>query len=132
MSHLIDTHILLWSLFTPKRLSDPIRDVIRDPVQEIYVSSVSFWEISIKFQLKKLELRGVSPHDLLDAAVQTGFNLLPLDAHEAATVHRLNGTWHRDPFDRLLIWQAISRSFTLITMDPDIHRYEEAGLRLLR
>lgn len=131
MNCLLDTHALLWSLFSPEKLGRRAADALRLSENGIAVSAVSFWEISLKCALGKLELRGVTPEDLPDAAIRTGFDLLPLAPEEAASFHRLPLQAHRDPFDRLIIWQAISRGLTLVTRDRSCEQYRALGLRTI-
>jgi PIN domain nuclease of toxin-antitoxin system len=126
---LLDTHAVLWSLFSPERLSRRAADIIRRPENAISVSAISFWEISLKYSLGKLELVGVGPEDLPDAALSMGFEILPLGPDEAASYHHLPGRRHRDPFDRLLIWQAIRRGLVLISRDGGFGAYREVGLK---
>jgi PIN domain nuclease of toxin-antitoxin system len=128
---LLDTHALLWALFTPERLGRKAAGVVRDPGNSVLVSTVSFWEISIKYALGRLALKGVVPDDLPGAALATGFEIIPLDPGEAASFHRLPRRSHRDPFDRLIVWQAIGRGMTLVSRDRDFGEYRGLGLRTI-
>ena len=83
---------------------------------------MTFWEISLKSALGKLTLQGCRPDSLLEAAQAQAFKLLPLSPEDASTFHHLPRTRHKDPFDRMLIWQAIRGSRTLITQDSEIRR----------
>lgn len=130
MNCLLDTHTFLWTALSPKKLSPNTRDTILDPDNDIFVSVVTHWEVSLKFALGKIELHNMSPGDLPDAASQIGFNVLPLDAEAAASFFRLPRL-HKDPFDRMLIWQAIRGGLTLISKDANFARYRGQGLRLL-
>jgi len=131
MKFLLDTHVLLWTLFEPEKLSTKARQQLLNQKNTIYVSSISFWEISIKYGLGKIEFNGIDPSTFPDYAKKMGFELLLLNPDDAATVHKLKGTWHRDPFDRLLIWQALQQSLTMITRDEKIAQYHEEGLKLI-
>ncbi len=132
MKLLLDTHALLWSIIEPEKLSAEARMVIADPGSQVVVSAVSFWEISIKTALGKLSLVGVTPEQLIDVAQQQGFELLPLDPRLAASFSRLPvDPQHRDPFDRMLVWQAISLGYTLVSRDRKIATSPLAGLRTL-
>lgn len=132
MKLLLDTHALLWSIIAPEKLSTEARTAIADPGSQVVVSAVSFWEISIKTALGKLRLDGVMPEQLVDVALQQGFELLPLDPRLAAGFSRLPlDPQHRDPFDRMLVWQAISLGYTLISRDRKISANTLAGLRTL-
>lgn len=132
MKLLLDTHALLWSIIEPDRLSPEARAAIADPGSQVVVSAVSFWEISIKTALGKLRLDGVMPEQLVDVAQQQGFELLPLDPRLAASFSRLPADpQHRDPFDRMLVWQAISLGYTLVSRDRKISASQIHGLRTL-
>ena len=132
MSHLLDTHCFLWSLFNPGKLTSRARAVIADPSQGVAVSSVTFWEIALKHALGKLELENVSPAELPGAAREMGLELLLLDPDTAASVGRLPRDRHRDPFDRMLVWQAIRGGLVLVSHDGSLASYKPLGLRTLR
>ena len=132
MKLLLDTHALLWALIEPDRLSPVARAAITDPGAQVAVSAISFWEVAIKTALGKLALQGATPEALVDAAQQQGFDLLPLDPRLAATFTRLPvDPQHRDPFDRMLVWQAISLGYTLVSRDRNISSNQPTGLRVL-
>lgn len=132
MKLLLDTHALLWSIISPEQLSAAARQAIADPDAQVAVSAVSFWEISIKTALGKLQLSGATPETLLEASQQQGFDLLPLDPRLAAGFSRLPvDPLHRDPFDRMLVWQAISLGYTLVSRDRKISASPLEGLRTL-
>lgn len=132
MKLLLDTHALLWSLIEPGRLSATARTRIEDPHAQVAVSAVSFWEIAIKTNLGKLTVAGASPETLLEAAQQQGFDLLPLEPRLAATFSKLPlDPQHRDPFDRMLVWQAISQGYTLVSRDRKITNNTQSGLTVL-
>lgn len=131
MNYLLDTHIFLWSLFEPERLPVSALSLIRSPHHQVYVSAVTFWEISLKHRLGKLSLGMVEPEQLPAAAERTGFLLFDLTAEDAAAFHRLPRHAHRDPFDRMLVWQAIRHQMTLISRDREVHAYARWGLRYL-
>ena len=132
MKLLLDTHALLWSIIEPDMLSTVARAAIADPGSQVLVSAVSFWEISIKTALGKLHLDGATPEQLVDAAQRQGFELLPLDPRLAAGFSRLPvDPQHRDPFDRMLVWQAISLGYTLVSRDRKISNDMHPELRVL-
>ena len=122
MSFLLDTHAFVWSVIEPKRLGAKSREVIADSANEVFVSAVTFWEISLKAALGKLKLEGCRPETLLEAGLAQAFNYLPLSPEDASTFHHLPRTEHKDPFDRMLIWQAVRGSHTLVTQDSGIRR----------
>lgn len=131
MNYLLDTHVLLWVINDDTKLSAKAKEKIDDTENNVYVSAISFWEISLKFSLGKLKLRGFTPNDLTELSIQIGFRLLPLLHDECATYHQLINTIHRDPFDRMLIWQAIKCNYILITKDSKASLYRESGLNTI-
>ena len=129
MNILLDTHMFLWSLFTPDKLSKAVIREIKSPNNDVAVSVVTFWEISLKYALGKLELTGVEPEELPDFAAQMNLEILPITAAEASSFHKLPRLSHKDPFDRIIIWQAIQRKMTLVSKDRDFKAYHKFGLR---
>lgn len=127
----MDTHVFLWSLFSPDKLSKELIGEITSPNNDVAVSVVTFWEISLKFSLGKLELTGVKPEDLPDFANQMDLETLTITAAEASSFHRLPRLSHKDPFDRIIIWQSIQRNMTLISKDRDFKAYRQFGLQTL-
>jgi PIN domain nuclease of toxin-antitoxin system len=126
---LLDTHTFLWAAITPEKLSGKVRDLIEDQENEIHLSTVTFWEISLKFALGKLELVGVTPEDLVDVAARMSLLISSPTPEEAAAFHRLPRFAHKDPFDRMLIWQCVRRDWTLITRDRALDEYRAVGLK---
>jgi len=116
---LLDTHLLLWALAAPARLPPKARRVIRDA--DVYVSAASIWEVSIKAALGKLR---ADPHEVLAALEPAGFLSLPIAGEHAARVARLPPV-HRDPFDRLLVAQALVEPMRLLTDDAVLEGYGE-------
>ena len=119
MKLLLDTHIFLWALSEPNRLSQKQVIAMEDPTNTVYVSSISITEIAIKASLGKLEL----VFDPLDAAEKSGFEMLDFSAKDALILKDLP-FHHRDPFDRMLITQAISRKLIIATQDSIIDQYD--------
>jgi len=119
MKLLLDTHIYLWALSEPNRLSQKQVIAMEDPTNTVYVSSISITEIAIKASLGKLEL----VFDPLDAAEKSGFEMLDFSAKDALLLKDLP-FHHRDPFDRMLIAQAISRKLIIATQDSIIGQYD--------
>ena len=130
MRYLLDTHCLLWAIFSPEKLSKSTREKIKDAENDISVSVISFWEISLKYALRKLELTNSAPEDLPEITQKMGIEVLPIDRHEAASFHKLPRLAHKDPFDRLIIWQAIQKKLTLISSDREFRQYQRLGLKL--
>jgi len=116
---LLDTHLLLWALSAPARLPPAARRLIQGA--DVYVSAASIWEISIKAALGKLT---ADPNEVLAALEPAGFLGLPIAGEHAARVASLPPV-HRDPFDRLLIAQALVEPMRLLTDDNVLGAYGE-------
>jgi PIN domain nuclease of toxin-antitoxin system len=123
MRLLLDTHVLLWALVEPDRLSRLTRETLEDSANDVLFSAASIWEIAIKAQLGRIDFP-VRPAVIADAAVRTGFVELVVRADAAAKVADLP-LHHRDPFDRLLVAQAMSEPARLLTADPLLVPYSE-------
>ena len=130
MNYLLDTHILLWAFFETDKLTDRVRQIIANRDNRIFVSSISFWEISIKVNTGKLRIGTTSIDALPEVCEGAGFDVLPLSAIEASSFHQLTATHHKDPFDRMLVWQAISNRHTLISDDENVRKYAASGLQV--
>ena len=131
MNYLLDTHYLLCAIADTGKLSKKMRDIITDPENRIIVSSVSFWEISLKYALGKLTLKGFTPDVLPQACTEMGFEIETLSPFDSSRYHLLTTQYHKDPFDKMLIWQAISNGYTLISSDKQMGQYRSEGLKLL-
>ncbi len=116
---LLDTHVFLWAVSDPDRLETQARNTIEDNENPIFVSSVSVAEIEIKRNLGKLKI-DAEYDDLLGSL---NAQWLDLDARQAASL-RLLPNIHKDPFDRLLLAQAITNAMTLVTADRQILKYD--------
>ncbi len=125
MRILLDTHLLLWALAEPEKLSATTRN--RLDSAEVFVSAASVWEVSSKVALGKLE---ADPSELLAAIEPAGFELLPITGLHAAAVAALP-LLHRDPFDRILVAQARTEPLILLTNDAVLEQYGP-GVELLR
>lgn len=119
---LLDTHLLLWALASPRRLSTKARALVIN--EEVFVSAASIWEISIKAAIGKLR---ADPVEVLAALEPAGFWELPVTGAHAAGVARLP-VHHRDPFDRLLVAQAVTEPMRLLTNDGALAAYGEPVL----
>lgn len=131
MIALLDTHSFLWAAMEPQRLSAKMRKTIADPANQINLSTVTLWEISLKFALGKLELSGCSPEDLVSIAREMRLEIVMPSAEEAAGFHRLPRRAHKDPFDRMLIWQCLQRDWAFVTRDQALDDYQALGLRII-
>lgn len=123
MRLLLDTHVWLWTLVSPERLTSDASSLISDSGTQVFLSAASSWEISIKYRLGRLELPE-PPETLIPLRLlRDGLTSLPVDHHHACRVASLP-LHHRDPFDRLLIAQAQIENLTLATADPAFQKYD--------
>lgn len=120
---LLDTNVLLWWLMDSKQLGDVTRALIEDPRNQVYVSAVSTWEISIKRCIGKLK----APDDMDRIVEDEGFLKLPISLYHGDQAGALP-EYHKDPFDRMLIAQAQAEGLILVTKDGHIPRY---GIRTI-
>jgi PIN domain nuclease of toxin-antitoxin system len=123
VSLLLDTHVLLWWL-DGSHLSEAVIERLADPGHLVVVSAATLWEASIKAALGKLEM----PEALGDAVVGEGFEPLPVTFDHAERAGALPAH-HRDPFDRMLVAQALVEGLTIVTHDP---AFEPYGVDLLK
>lgn len=120
MRLLLDTHIFIWTVTDDPKLSEAAWSMI-ETAEEVYVSGASIWESTIKFQLGRLS---IDPDRLVEAVAPSGFLELPITLRHAAAVRHLP-LLHRDPFDRLLLAQAVSEPLHLVTADDKLPQYSE-------
>jgi PIN domain nuclease of toxin-antitoxin system len=121
MRFLIDTHALIWHLEDDPLLKLEKSDLVDDPSNEPLVSIASLWEIAIKESLGKLKLSR-SVGDLVKAIDHSTISILPVTTNHVVRVSRLP-FHHKDPFDRLIIAQAMTEDISVITADPDFAAY---------
>lgn len=129
MSYLADTHLFLWVVFSPQKIPKKVKDILLNPDNTIYISVITFWEVSLKYQLGKIDLKGIYPDKLPTVAKDSGFEILNLDADSASSFYKLPKLKRKDPFDRMLAWQAICQNYNLLTKDSDFADYKNSGLK---
>ncbi|WP_009631745.1 type II toxin-antitoxin system VapC family toxin [Synechocystis sp. PCC 7509] len=122
MRILLDTHIFLWFISGSTQLSKDVRDAIRDPGNEVYLSAISVWEAIVKYQLGKLPLPAHPETYLPKQRDLHQIASLELDESSAIQLATLPPL-HRDPFDRMLICQALQNGLTIATVDAAIRAY---------
>lgn len=128
MRILLDTHVLLWGLAEPHRLDDETRATVESGASEVLFSVASIWEIAIKAGLGRSDFV-VKPAEIARTAVDIRFVELVIRSNAAALVAELP-LYHRDPFDRVLVAQAIVEPATLYTADDRLTRYSELVRRV--
>jgi len=127
MRLLIDTQVFIWAVLESEHLRVQARQIILDAT-DVFVSAASIWEIAIKARLGRLE---GDPKEFVAAIEQSGFKELAISARHAAMVHELP-LHHRDPFDRLLIAQALSEPLRLLTADRALGQYSDLVITIQR
>jgi PIN domain nuclease of toxin-antitoxin system len=118
---LLDTQILLWAAGQPERLSAKARRLLNNPRNELLFSAASLWEIAIKKTLGREDFQ-VEPRLLRRGLLDNGYAELPVTSQHAVSIDGLPPL-HKDPFDRLLLAQALSEGITLLTADAQLARY---------
>jgi PIN domain nuclease of toxin-antitoxin system len=117
---LLDTNVILWVLSDDKRIA-PIRNLLLDDGNEVFVSTASWWEIAIKVGIGKLDAKLV---ELRQASMQSGFDELPILGVHTEMLAQLP-LLHKDPFDRLIVAQAMTEPMQLITGDVLLKQYSD-------
>jgi PIN domain nuclease of toxin-antitoxin system len=128
MRFLLDTHIFLWYISGDSQLQDATRDAISDTENDVYLSVISVWESLIKYQIGKLPLPQLPEQYLPEQRERHLISSLPLDEGSVAKLVTLPPI-HRDPFDRMLICQAMEHDLTIVTVDDAICAYTNNVLR---
>ncbi len=123
MRFLIDTRLLLWALASPDRLGPSLRDSLEDPANTVLFSAASIWEIAIKAQIRRSDFTA-RPDQIAREAIARGFTELPVRWMAAAAVTDLP-LHHRDPFDRILVAQAVTEPVHLLTADRALLGYSD-------
>jgi PIN domain nuclease of toxin-antitoxin system len=121
MKLLLDTQILLWAAGQPERLSAAARKQLNNPKNQLLFSAASLWEITIKKSLGREDFR-VEPRLLRRGLLDNGYTELSITSEHAVSVDSLPNL-HKDPFDRILLAQALTEGITLLTADAQVARY---------
>jgi PIN domain nuclease of toxin-antitoxin system len=130
MNYLADTHIILWSFIEPKKLTENIRLILLNENNTIYYSPVNLWEISTKYGLNKLQLNNLSPEEFFQELENSYYVCKEIDNVTVITNYKLP-VFHKDPFDRFLIWESIRNDFILLSSDKTLTQYKNDGLKIV-
>ncbi len=129
MNILLDTHIVLWAITEPNKLSKKALELLEDNNNNFYVSIASVWEVAIK-NIRHPEDIPMSDFEYVNFSTMSGFDILPLKVEHIftlKTLHRIkNAPEHNDPFDKIMISQAKSEGFYLLTDDKLLPFYDES------
>ena len=131
MNYLVDTHYLLWSLIDPSQIGKHVKQILTDAQTSKYVSKISLWEIALKYSIGKLKLEATTPEGVLTASRESGFKIIDISEDDIATSYLLPFVEnHRDPLDRLIVWQCIRNNIVLLSADVRLRGYKQHGLKL--
>ncbi len=128
MNLLLDTHVALWAITDSPRLPKKAREMIESPRSSVWISAATVWEIAIKHGLGRGDMP-VSSKDALQYFRDSGYRLLAIEPEHAAAVEDLPAH-HGDPFDRILVAQALVEPMRLITHDPMVVRYSDTIIEI--
>jgi PIN domain nuclease of toxin-antitoxin system len=132
MKLLLDTHTLLWSIGKSSELSQKVINELENSVNEILISAISLWEIALKYRVGKLIIESFDIREIPKYCKKMGFELIPLDPVEALDSLQLPlKENHKDPFDRMLIYQCIQNRYTLVSKDSRLTLYKDDGLKYI-
>ena len=131
MKILVDTHYLLWAFIETKKISPRILDELLSQENEVYYSQISLWEISIKYNKGNLEIKGMNPEEFHEEVGNSYMIPYQLRSEDLISFYRLP-IEHKDPFDRMLVWQSIRSGFHFLSVDAKNENYEKHGLKLFR
>lgn len=122
MRLLLDTHTFLWFIIDDPQLSSMARNLIQDPVNEVEISPASYWEIAIKIKLGKYTLPHPYQQFMETQIAVNEFRILPIEPRHTALLTTLD-LHHKDPFDRLLVAQAVTENIPIISVDSQLDPY---------
>lgn len=128
MNLLLDTHVALWAITDSPKLPKKTREMIESPKSSVWISAATVWEIAIKHSLGRGDMP-VSSQDALRYFRESGYRFLPVEPEHAAAVEDLPAH-HSDPFDRILVAQALVEPLRLITHDPAVARYSDTIIEI--
>ena len=132
MNILIDTHYLVWSVFETKKLKPRVKSYLEDRSNTVIVSTVSLWEISLKYGSGKLKINDSLFYEkILKSIEKQSYQILELNLIDSLSFYKLGEFKHKDPFDRMLIWQAIQNEYRFLTVDEELDQYENIGLKII-
>lgn len=128
MNILLDTHVALWAITDSPKLPKRAREMIESPKSSVWISAATVWEVAIKHSLRRGDMP-VSSQDAMRYFRESGYRFLPIEPEHAAGVEELPAH-HADPFDRILVSQALLEPMRLITHDPMVARYSDTIIEI--
>ena len=124
MKILLDTHYLLWAFIDTSKISSSVYNKLLADENEVFYSQASLWEISIKFNMGKLSLKGMKPEEFYEEIENSFLKCRTFKNDELITFYTLP-IEHKDPFDRFMIWQSIKSDYYFLSVDRQISKYEK-------
>lgn len=128
MNVLLDTHVALWAITDSPKLPQKARDLIQSPKTNVWISTASVWEIAIKHSLGRGDMP-VSSQDAVHYFRESGYRFLAIEPEHAVAVEEL-APHHQDPFDRILVAQALAEPMRLIARDPLVALYSDTIIKI--
>lgn len=128
MNLLLDTHVALWAITDSPKLSQKARDLLLSPKTTVWVSAANIWEIAIKYSLGRGDMP-VSSQDAVRYFQESGYRFLAVETEHAIAVQELPAH-HQDPFDRMLVAQALIEPMRLMTHDPLVALYSDTIIKI--
>ena len=122
MNYLVDTHAIIWFITEDKKLPQKTKQIIEDDENNCFVSIASFWEMGIKYSLDRLDLKR-DLNDIFEVIIDSGFRVLPITPNHIIKNAELD-FHHQDPFDRIMIAQAIVEKLQVISKDQYFKNYD--------
>jgi len=130
--YLLDTHTLIWAIVHDDQLSKPVLKILQDNDSQLYVSAVSFWEMAIKHGKGKMNWENLQIQEVPHYCKTLGIKQIPLMPEEAINYSNFPfSETHKDPFDRMIIYQCIRGDYTLVSRDEKMKFYENDGLKCI-
>ena len=130
MKILLDTHYLLWAFIDTSKISQSVYHKLLADENDIFYSQASLWEISIKFNMGKLSLKGMNPEEFYEEVENSFLKCRAFSNDELITFYKLP-IEHKEQFDRIMIWQSIKSDYYFLSVDRQITKYERYGLKIL-
>ena len=130
MKILLDTHYLLWAFIDISKISPSVYTKLLADANDVFYSQASLWEIAIKYNMGKLSLKGMKPEEFYEEVKNSFLKCRPLKNDELISFYKLP-IEHKDPFDRIMIWQSIKSDYYFLSVDSQVTKYKKYGLKTL-
>ena len=130
MKILLDTHYLLWAFIDTSKISPSVYTKLLADENEVFYSQARLWEIAIKYNMRKLSLKGMKPEEFHEEVENSFLKCRPLKNDELISFYKLP-IEHKDPFDRIMIWQSIKSDYYFLSVDGQVANYKKYGLKTL-